>query len=56
MNKGEVRIAGYRCEGCGKWFEEYHFSHARSEMDEDGREIPVECGPVSAIYEEADDE
>jgi len=37
----------YRCEGCGREFDEKLFSHSRAEMGKDGYPIEVECGPIS---------
>lgn len=40
----------YRCEGCGAEFSgDPGRSHGRSEDDGHGREIEVECGPVSCV-------
>ena len=37
----------YRCEGCGKHFDQKTFSHSRAEMGKDGNPIEIECGPIT---------
>jgi hypothetical protein len=39
----------YRCESCGKDFDKKLFSHSRTEENQVGEPVEVECGPISEV-------
>lgn len=39
----------YRCESCGKDFDKKLFSHSRTEENQVGDPVEVECGPISEV-------
>lgn len=47
-------MSQYRCEGCGAYFNEWLFSHARAEDDGRGNPVPVECGPIHCQHDEGE--
>jgi len=39
----------YRCESCGKDFDKKLFSHSRTEENQMGEPVEVECGPITEV-------